>query len=69
MRVLVLRLGLGCVFLALASFPTMVNAQSSESSANTSEVLLADSTVDDSYDPFVDYSEFDEASEEEADIN
>lgn len=31
--------------------------------------LYAQSNVDDSYDPFVDYSEFDEASEEEADIN
>lgn len=31
--------------------------------------LLADNEMDDSYDPFSDYSEFDEASDEEADIN
>ena len=31
--------------------------------------LLAQAEVDDSYDPFSDYSEFDEASDEEADIN
>lgn len=31
--------------------------------------LVAESDVDDSYDPFSDYSEFDEASDEEADIN
>lgn len=31
--------------------------------------LLAQSLGDDAYDPFVDYSEFDENSEEEADIN
>jgi len=31
--------------------------------------LMADNDVDDSYDPFSDYSEFDEASDEEADIN
>jgi hypothetical protein len=30
---------------------------------------MADNDVDDSYDPFSDYSEFDEASDEEADIN
>jgi hypothetical protein len=31
--------------------------------------LLAEGDADDSYDPFSDYSEFDEASDEEADIN
>lgn len=31
--------------------------------------LLAENDSDDSYDPFSDYSEFDEASDEEADIN
>jgi hypothetical protein len=31
--------------------------------------LLADGDIDDSYDPFSDYSEFDQASDEEADIN
>jgi hypothetical protein len=31
--------------------------------------LLAEGDMDDSYDPFSDYSEFDEASDEEADIN
>ncbi len=31
--------------------------------------LLADNEMDDTYDPFSDYSEFDEASDEEADIN
>lgn len=31
--------------------------------------LLADNEMDDAYDPFSDYSEFDEASDEEADIN
>jgi len=31
--------------------------------------LVADVEVDDAYDPFSDYSEFDEASDEEADIN
>lgn len=32
-------------------------------------LLLAEAEADDSYDPFSDYSEFDEASDEEADIN
>lgn len=32
-------------------------------------ILLAQADADDSYDPFSDYSEFDEASDEEADIN
>lgn len=31
--------------------------------------LMAENEMDDSYDPFSDYSEFDEASDEEADIN
>jgi hypothetical protein len=31
--------------------------------------LLAQSDPDEAYDPFIDYSEFDEASDEEADIN
>lgn len=31
--------------------------------------LIAENDIDDSYDPFSDYSEFDEASDEEADIN
>jgi hypothetical protein len=35
----------------------------------TKHYLLAENDVDDSYDPFSDYSEFDEASDEEADIN
>ena len=35
----------------------------------TQGYLLASGEMDDSYDPFADYSEFDEASEEEADIN
>ena len=32
-------------------------------------ILLAQTDVDDSYDPFADYSEFDQASDEEEDIN
>ncbi len=35
----------------------------------TPHYLIAENDVDDSYDPFSDYSEFDEASDEEADIN
>ncbi|MEZ0391903.1 MAG: outer membrane beta-barrel protein [Pseudobdellovibrionaceae bacterium] len=39
------------------------------SSTPQKHYLLADADMDDSYDPFSDYSEFDEDSDEEADIN
>lgn len=39
------------------------------SSSDQKHYLLAENDMDDSYDPFSDYSEFDEASDEEADIN
>ena len=46
-------------------------AQSSPSSLFLTDntYLIAQADGDDAYDPFADYSEFDEASEEEADIN
>lgn len=51
------------LFLALPAF-------AAESDPQTSGLLLAQSGVaDDAYDPFADYSEFEESSEEEADIN
>ena len=37
--------------------------------AELTSPLLAENEVDESYDPFADYSEFDQASDEEADIN
>ncbi len=39
------------------------------STAFAKSYLLAQSDPDEAYDPFIDYSEFDEASDEEADIN
>lgn len=45
------------------SFPTLSYAQSDKS------YLLAQVDPDESYDPFSDYSEFDEDSDEEADVN
>lgn len=59
--------------LILASFifirPAISLAQLLEKDPPTRHLLLAENEVDDSYDPFSDYSEFDEASDEEADIN
>lgn len=40
-----------------------------EVSSSQSRFLLAQTDPDEAYDPFTDYSEFDEASDEEADIN
>ncbi len=57
--------------LILLSAP-LAKAQYSLLQTNKSEALpyrLAENDMDDSYDPFSDYSEFDEASDEEADIN
>lgn len=48
------------LFLLILSAPKLSEAK---------PLLLAENEVDDSYDPFSDYSEFDEASDEEADIN
>ncbi len=59
--------------LLLFSFFFLMFASSTVFAQNTSNkptsYLLAQNEIDDSYDPFSDYSEFDEASDEEADIN
>jgi hypothetical protein len=49
----------------------VLSEPTSEASQNRgyAGVLLAQNEGDDTYDPFADYSEFDEASDEEADIN
>jgi hypothetical protein len=52
--------GFKVIFLAFLSFVSVTGF---------SERIHAQSESDDSYDPFADYSEFDEASEEEADVN
>lgn len=54
-------LSIACLFLGQA---TPASAQMSDRG-----YLLAQSDPDEAYDPFTDYSEFDEASDEEADIN
>lgn len=55
-------------FLMVLSLP--VQAQSfAKYQEKPRHYLLANADMDDSYDPFSDYSEFDEASDEEADIN
>lgn len=46
-----------------------VYAQSLNSSNEQKHYLIAQSDPDEAYDPFTDYSEFDEDSDEEADIN
>lgn len=54
------------------SFPTISSAQSQFSIPNSDghkSYLLAQTDPDEAYDPFTDYSEFDEESDEEADIN
>lgn len=55
-------------FLPLLALFISLNLNLSAQAAERS-YLLAENEIDDSYDPFSDYSEFDEASEEEADIN
>lgn len=50
----------------LALSPCWVFAQTL---VNSDKLLLAQADPDEAYDPFTDYSEFDEASDEEADIN
>lgn len=65
---------IGIAVLAIAfSIPKSAFAASylldSAPSLDQKHYLLAQSDMDDSYDPFSDYSEFDEASDEEADIN
>ncbi len=64
------RLFIFCFFL----FSLAKNAEAYSLSGSTAPQkspyrLLAQAEVDDSYDPFSDYSEFDEASDEEADIH
>lgn len=59
------RLSLWTMALSLGfSIPTKAYAQSDHKS-----YLLAQTDPDEAYDPFTDYSEFDEESDEEADIN
>lgn len=58
--------------MSLTSLATPVFAQNYLSTQNDSDqkrYLLAQTDPDEAYDPFSDYSEFDEASDEEADIN
>ena len=55
---------------SLASFAQQpVGLLQDENSAHFSGILLAQNEEADAYDPFVDFSEYEEASEEEADIN
>lgn len=56
-----------CSSLAAPAFAQ--NYLSGQSSSDQKHYLLAQSDPDEAYDPFSDYSEFDEASDEEADIN
>lgn len=59
------QLSLWAMVLSLGfSIPTRTYAQS-----NHKSYLLAQTDPDEAYDPFTDYSEFDEESDEEADIN
>jgi hypothetical protein len=57
--------------IALIPHPSWATNYLSQTSSptDTKHYLLAENDMDDSYDPFSDYSEFDEASDEEADIN
>lgn len=59
------------VFAALSCllFASQGQAQSYLSSADPKPYLLAQTDPDEAFDPFTDYSEFDEESDEEADIN
>jgi len=67
-------LGRAFLFLAIAFGPLYAaNAQSLLPEANSWQtrpsLLLAQADYDDAYDPFADYSEFEESMEEEEDIN
>lgn len=55
--------------LVMALFSHVAQAELTDLAINRDGVLLAQFDADDTYDPFADYSEFDEAQEEEADIN
>ncbi|MBK9322449.1 MAG: hypothetical protein IPM97_05775 [Bdellovibrionaceae bacterium] len=59
------------LLLALTSLASSAFAQTSTSSSSAQHpsYLLAQIDPDEAFDPFSDYSEFDEASDEEADIN
>ena len=59
------------LFLSLLSFYGQAKESYllSEGSPEFKPFLLAQAADDDAFDPFSDYSEFDEATEEEADIN
>lgn len=56
-------------FILLASLVGVATFDSSAAQADDKSYLLAQVDPDDAYDPFTDYSEFDEESDEEADIN
>lgn len=72
-RVLATRLGLGFPLLACCFICALVTASIPET-AQASDlyrqgILLAQADGDDAYDPFADYSEFEESAEEEEDLN
>lgn len=58
-------------FQALLFLPNLVStsASASELYLQNPSYLIAQSDPDEAFDPFTDYSEFDESSDEEADIN
>ena len=47
----------------------MLYSHAAQAESNHGRYLIAQTDPDESYDPFTDYSEFDEESDEEADIN
>lgn len=57
------------LFSVVALTPYLAQADQAWSSEINNFALLAQNDGDDSYDPFADYSEFEEQSDEEADIN
>lgn len=57
------------VYFVLSSASASAAQYLSSSNSDQRHYLLAENDIDDTYDPFSDYSEFDEASDEEADIN
>jgi hypothetical protein len=57
------------LFLCSVAAPAYSQNYLSQNNSSDKKYLLAQTDPDEAYDPFSDYSEFDEASDEEADIN
>jgi hypothetical protein len=67
LKIRALSVALVTAFCTLAFLPRLANA--TELEIPSGSLLVSQFDADDSYDPFADYSEFEDASDEEADVN